>query len=243
MIVGCFVPDFKYLISALPGNHFGHTWRGALELDLPIALAVFWVFEYVMKEPGIALLPDALRLRLKRTEHHSIGNQVQFLLVLASILIGIASHILWDSFTHGRGWFYRHWPLLNEYIQVTPRHVWPVYKILQNASTVLGTLLVLAWMVWWYWTTGSEKDGPETEDSRKPAAPGWILGVMLMVAMVGGVARGVASSHGSRRGLVLVAGFTFVLVLWWELVGWGLIFRMRGQRIGRKPRPEHSLGG
>ena len=225
MIVGCFVPDFKYLINALPGNHFGHTWRGALELDLPIALAVFWVFEYVVKEPGIALLPDALRLRLKRTEHHSIGNPVQFLLVLASILIGIASHILWDSFTHGRGWFYRHWPLLNEYIQVTPRHVWPVYKILQNASTVLGTGVVLAWMVWWYWTTR-----PERDDSC--GRPGWILWMMLVVAAVGGVVRGVMVSHGSRRALVLVTGFTFILVLWWELVGWGLVVRMREPKYG-----------
>jgi membrane-bound metal-dependent hydrolase YbcI (DUF457 family) len=191
-------------------------------LDLPIALAVFWTFEYVIKEPGIALLPDELRLRLiGRTRHYSIGNPAQFAMVLVSSLLGIASHIAWDAFTHPRSWFYRHWPLLSEKVEVAPRHIWEVYKLFQNISTVLGTAIVLAWIAWWYWRTP-----PATED-RAGGQPGWILWAMLVVASVGALIRGAMNSHGSRRALALITGFTFILVLWWELVAWGVIFRMR----------------
>src|SRR5260370_364479 len=66
------------------------------------------------------------------------------------IAVGIATHVIWDQFTHSHTWMNAHWSVLHYEVPV-PFHT-PVLlpKILQHASTILGLLVVAAWCVLWY---------------------------------------------------------------------------------------------
>ena len=58
-----------------------------------------------------------------------------------SILIGAASHIFWDSFTHDHGYFVQTIPALQNSVDFLGRQI-PILKILQHSSTFLGGLVI-----------------------------------------------------------------------------------------------------
>jgi hypothetical protein len=66
----------------------------------------------------------------------------KFGIIIISILIGAASHILWDSFTHLHGQFVEVIPLLSRRIDMGKFEI-PVFKILQHLSTILGGVIIL----------------------------------------------------------------------------------------------------
>jgi hypothetical protein len=61
--------------------------------------------------------------------------------VTISILIGAASHIFWDSFTHDHGYFVQTIPALQNSVDFLGRQI-PILKILQHSSTLLGGLVI-----------------------------------------------------------------------------------------------------
>jgi membrane-bound metal-dependent hydrolase YbcI (DUF457 family) len=64
-----------------------------------------------------------------------------FFQVIICLLIGIASHIFWDAFTHPRGDFVKMIPFLRESSILFGYHI-PNNRILQYASTVVGGIIV-----------------------------------------------------------------------------------------------------
>src|SRR5436305_117206 len=93
LLIGTFAPDFEYLLRLAPRGRFGHTLQGALELTLPVALLVLWAFHSFIKQPVAMLLPEALRRRLPNaTDKFRFGGPARFLLIIVSILVGIATH-------------------------------------------------------------------------------------------------------------------------------------------------------
>jgi heme/copper-type cytochrome/quinol oxidase subunit 1 len=65
-----------------------------------------------------------------------------WLVVTISILIGAASHIFWDSFTHDHGYFVQTIPALQNSVDFLGRQI-PMLKILQHGSTLLGGLVIV----------------------------------------------------------------------------------------------------
>ena len=151
LIVGSLAPDFHYFFNLGPRGHFSHSIKGAFLFALPVSLVVLWVFHTVMKAPMIALTPQRHQEKLFRfvTPFRWLPTS-RFALILFSLMIGIATHILWDSITHERGLVVRNFadlraPALEEF--GTQR---PVYFLLQYASTVLGLAVLAAWYWKWY---------------------------------------------------------------------------------------------
>jgi hypothetical protein len=152
VLVGCFVPDFEYFVRLAPkvggGHTFGHTLTGLFVLDLPLGMAIYWLFHRYAKEPLWTWLPEAIRQRVKLGPRTSpLKGAAQSALVLVSILVGAATHILWDSFTHHSFWPGRHWHFLSYTIRLPIAGSVPCYDLLQGASSVLGTIVVLIWIV------------------------------------------------------------------------------------------------
>ena len=69
---------------------------------------------------------------------------------VGSILLGISTHLLWDSFTHPNTWLYCHWSLLSQPLDLPVLGPIPVCKILQHASPMVGTGILLIWGVFRY---------------------------------------------------------------------------------------------
>ena len=65
-----------------------------------------------------------------------------FFTVLISLLVGIATHILWDGFTHRHGDFVKMIPLLRESNTILGFQL-TNYNLLQNISSIGGGLIVL----------------------------------------------------------------------------------------------------
>lgn len=137
-------PDFHYFVSLAPTGTASHSVAGAFYLDLPVALAVLCLFHWVLKLPLISLFPEWHQQRLMRfAVPFRLGPAKRFLLITLSLLAGIFSHLLWDSFTHGRGWMVHHVAFLRS---MPFQHVGiyrPVYNWLQHISTIIGLVLLV----------------------------------------------------------------------------------------------------
>jgi len=63
-------------------------------------------------------------------------------MVLVALLIGLVSHVAWDSFTHPSGLVVTHWPTLSTAVLGVP-----LFKVLQHTSSAFG-LTAIALFVW-----------------------------------------------------------------------------------------------
>jgi Domain of unknown function (DUF4184) len=228
LIVGTFAPDFEYFLTLTPQDRFGHSLAGVFVMTLPLALVVFWLFEYVVKAPVMRLLPDAIRNRLAADRGRArLSGVPGFAWIVVSALIGIATHLVWDAFTHSTTWLYRHWSFLSRTAQVPIIHQTQYYKLFQHASTVVGMCILTAWFIHWYRTTK-----PAPEPPRRLLSPSQRVltsGLILTIAFFSAMARAFAGVGMPRRRdeLQMFAGeavVTFVALIWWQLVAYGLFF-------------------
>ncbi len=231
LVVGTMAPDFEYFLRLAPGGGFGHTFAGAFLLSLPLALVVLWMFHAVVKAPLVQLFPDPFRLRIA-TEPFRFGGPRRFGLIVLSALAGIFTHILWDSFTHSYTWPARHFAWLVQ--KQTLPLVGPVEHcaMLQMASTVLGLLLLGAWLVRWYQRTPPLCRNAEA--GRSSARRRLVLGLVLAIACGGTVIRAVLviETPGLRHKWASVIGdsaATIIALAWWALVLYALSARRRSR--------------
>jgi hypothetical protein len=153
LLIGTFAPDFEYFLRLAPDDGFGHTLLGAFVLTLPLALLVLWLFHDFVKLPLARLLPDAIQRRLTgHLEEFRFRGAGSFTLIVDSILLGIATHLVWDSFTHSNTWLYHHWTILGQQFHVPIVGTIPFYKALQHGSTIIGTGVLLIWLAFRYRT-------------------------------------------------------------------------------------------
>jgi hypothetical protein len=158
LLVGCFAPDFAYFFFLSPRGLGAHSIRGMFLYDLPLSLIALWLFYTFARQPFITLLPKGFRARLKPNENSfSFWPPARLALVVVSILVGTATHILWDSFTHPFYWPYRHWSFLREPIYLPIEGSVHVYKVLQDGSSLFGLALVAVWIWMWYRATPPHK--------------------------------------------------------------------------------------
>lgn len=230
LLVGTMAPDFEYFVRLRPGGGWGHTIPGALALSLPLGFAVLWLFHIFAKAPVVALLPDGVQRRLGPwLKPFSFRGMRRFLLVVLSLLVGIATHLAWDSFTHSHRWVYRHVGLLHRHIMLPWFHQMEIYSFLQMLSSVVGVLILFLWIRSWYRATPPSPHPLQTVLPR--AQKTLILTAMFAVSIAGGVLRGLMRTGiPDRRYLVdpfaADAFVTFGALLWWQLVAWGALLRM-----------------
>lgn len=225
VVVGCFAPDFEYFIRLAPKGGFGHTLPGLFALDLPLGLAVYWLFHRYAKEPLWAWLPEDARQRVKLDPRMApLRGAAQSALVSLSILVGAATHILWDSFTHPASWPYQHWHFLSDTVRLPIAGSVQNYKLLQHASTALGLLVLLIWFV----------RQPRVAPTRPRLVRDRRMNERLVflfasaVALAAGALRafvGMGAASGLHRIQIFIgeAAVTTISVFWLELLVYGFL--------------------
>jgi len=235
LVVGSMAPDFEYFFGLK--RPISHTMPGILTFTLPLALAVLIIFHVIVKWPAIWLLPHGLQARVigpaRRFRWFPVTRLFQ---ILVSLVIGLATHILWDGFTHSDGWAAAYWPQLRHVVSVPQYHPMRLFAALQLFCSVIGVLVLALSLVRWYLRTV-----PEPVAMRPQFAPAirWsILIAMIVTATALGYTNGsewygslVGGSHRAR----FVIGFTLtaISVTALEIVGFGLLWRMI---LARSPR-------
>lgn len=242
-MVGTFAPDLEYFLRLRSGGGFGHTLPGAFLQSLPIALVTLWLFHRFVKVPLVELLPLGWQQRLQAyLGIFHFGGVRRFLLICASVLIGIATHILWDSFTHSEYWPYEHIAFLSATIALPPDRTYQSYQVLQYLSSVAGCLILAVWAWLWYRsaTPSQQPDHAVIPASRRI----WIVVRICLISILCGLTAAAISvlsagpwdisrSHTADAVVVTaaVAVVTAGALVWWQLVIYGAfrLYRMRAE--------------
>ncbi len=233
LVVGTLAPDFEYFARLSPGGGYGHTLPGLFVMTVPLALAVLWLFQAWMKEPIVELLPGPIQCRIDLGPRpFRFWGPKRLALIIGSILVGAATHIVCDSFTHPKLWLYRHWAFLNETIPIPflgPIHN---YHVFQYVSSFAGCLILLVWLVYWFNTT---------PPCRQPAAPplsvAQVRGLLVLVfaaAVAGGLIRATIGVGLPRIRYTAEAFFgesvvTAISLTWLQLLAYGIARTMSGR--------------
>jgi hypothetical protein len=124
-------------------SNYSHTIGGLFWFDLPLGLLLAFIFHHIVRDSLFDNLPTSLQSRFSAFKRFHWNTYVKrsWLVVLLSLLIGAASHILWDSFTHDRGYFVQNIAALQNQVQFLGLQI-PILKILQHSSTLLGALVI-----------------------------------------------------------------------------------------------------
>lgn len=239
VVVGTVAPDCEYFLRFAARGGYGHTIPGAFLISLPLALVVLWMFHAIVKEPAVRLFPEAIRLRLtSQTGRFRFGGIERFLLIVVSALVGIATHLLWDSFTHDHTWPVRHWLLLRHTVYVPVLGGIPCYRLLQHASTIVGTLLLCVWFVGWY---RAAEPHPDREQPAMPSLRKWLIASSIAgIAIAGGILRGIAVTGDlgldpTREEQLGEGVITAIALAWWLLVAYAIVASIR-----RRPSRVHA---
>lgn len=143
LITGSFVPDFEYFIRMKGYSIYSHTWLGVLWFDLPLGILLAFLYHYVVRDMFLENLPKSIYQRCVIFKQLNWWKyfKVNWLVVCISIVVGAASHLLWDSFTHGNGYFVKIFPSLKENVVIIGISR-PFYNLLQHASTLIGGVVI-----------------------------------------------------------------------------------------------------
>ncbi|QQM46166.1 DUF4184 family protein [Streptomyces liliifuscus] len=156
LVAGAVAPDVPYFLGRLgmaetsPRDWYGpllnatetHSFDAGLLVGLPLAVGLVAAHR-MLRAPVTALLPPGLGLPEPERVPGLRAKARYTMWLLISALIGIASHLAWDSFTHGDGLLVTH----VEALRASALGGLTVARLLQYVSTVVG-LAAVALHLW-----------------------------------------------------------------------------------------------
>ncbi len=141
LAAGSIVPDFEFFFQMKLGENLGHHWQGIFLFDLPVGVFICFLFHNLIRNTFIDCLPNWYRIRFTDAKNFDWNRYATKHIpsLLATLLLGILSHLLWDGFTHEDGLFVQWIPILNE--NVYGINI-PLYSTLQVVCSVWGLWMV-----------------------------------------------------------------------------------------------------
>ncbi|MFE7507423.1 DUF4184 family protein [Promicromonospora sp. NPDC057488] len=251
LVAGAVAPDLPYFARSTPvpvsaqswyepfmNATTSHTLAGALTVSLPYALALFG-FLLAARQPVAGLLPAVARPGADGRGEPGPTTAGALLRrsgwVLLSLAIGIATHLVWDSFTHGDGYVVTHVPLLSA--TAFGDLTWA--RLLQHVSTVAGLVIIGIYL--WGRRDRMPRWGGRDAAARRTTRRGlWaVAGVAGLGAVLGtvrwwsvgssssdgagltarDVVEGVLSDVATGAGAALIAGLLLYVAGWWAVRG------------------------
>ncbi len=142
LVIGSMSPDFSYF-TPWTLYLYTHSIPALFWFCWPLGLALWILFVRVVETPTLALLPDSWKARFTPSERPFTAG----LIARASIavVIGAATHITWDAFTHGNTPVVRAMPSLHVTVFEIGDYAVPLYKLLQHLSTLFGLAALATW--------------------------------------------------------------------------------------------------
>jgi len=195
LVIGSMAPDLPYFVPFDTHRDLTHTLLGVVTIDLGIGLVVLALWWSLLRAPVLDLAPTWLSERMPQRTPRT--NKVAFAgLVVASLVIGSLTHIVWDSFTHP-GEVVDAIPLLNTQVGPLVLHKW-----LQHTSSLVGLAAIAVWTAAWLRRT-RRVPGQRTVGTRARYAAWGLVGATFVVAALITWAIGIAEPlHPFDPGLV-----------------------------------------
>lgn len=149
LVIGSMAPDFVYFFSLGVSGAFTHTPLGVPFYCVPAGLAVYLLYYLLIREPALAWLPGPISSRIGAPKHWPLRSAQCVATVMASLAIGAASHIAWDSFTHANTVIVNRYDVFRTLVPLGGYSI-PLFKILQRLSTLVGFLVIAAFIAVWF---------------------------------------------------------------------------------------------
>ena len=225
LVIGSMTPDVPLFLPLSVTRTPTHTLLALFWFCLPVGVGVYLLFDRVLEQPLRALMPLAVQRRL--TPAGGVRRPPAWApAVLVSVLVGAATHIVWDAFTHGQSAVGRLFPLLEARLFTVSGYTVYVFSVLQHASSAIGTVVMAMWIARWYRTA---PQAPLATAGLTPRARRWLFlgigAVVIAAAVVSGASRfpdepTLRSLQPFARRLIvaglssLVAALTVYAVVW-----------------------------
>jgi hypothetical protein len=186
LVVGSMSPDLLYFARGELAGTFGHTKLGLALWCVPSTLVVAVLVHFLIKWPALLVVPAPVARRAVGVvdrpwpKDRSVAT---LLLLPISAAIGAVTHLVWDSFTHAKGFFVQQIGFLRAELQLPVLGETVVHRVLQLAFSVIG-LAVLSYVIVRYFRRAPVRAVPDVPRSRAR----WIfagslaLGVGLLFA-------------------------------------------------------------
>ncbi|WFE24994.1 DUF4184 family protein [Solwaraspora sp. WMMD791] len=214
LVIGSMVPDLPYFLPLPVDATLTHSLVGVLTVDVILGLLAVAVWHGLLVRFLTAISPAPLRKRLPPPAARRPRSAHRVAMLVASLVLGASTHVLWDSFTHDGMWGATHIDWLAE-----PHFGTAGYRWAQRVSSVVGAAVVTVWLVRW-WRTRPPAARPA---ATQPPPAGRLLIVSawttIGLAAAGGLALAAAGAPTPQRMVFLAvtyaggAGLATVTVL------------------------------
>lgn len=182
LVIGALIPDLPYYLpGALRLRSQTHSFEGSLTI-CPLMGYAALVGVFVLRVPLTALLP----VRARWLCLHALApfsRPREWLIAPLAIVLGVWTHLLWDSFTHTDGWIVHRVAALSAPVSIGP-YTGTVCHVLQYLSSVFG-LVVLA--VWYLRLPAPLPQRPVGVAFERPASAMALLLVVAAAVLIGAV--------------------------------------------------------
>jgi hypothetical protein len=224
LMIGSMAPDFGYFFSHDASRQLTHSVPGLFLFALPAGLAVWFFYVAILEKATITLLSDRWHTRFAHTDAITMSLVAR---ASIAIVLGAATHILWDAFTH-RGTFVSDW--IPAILAPTPGARWlPVYHLLHGLSTVAGLVVLITWARQLHRQPARSLIRPyEIREPVRIAALWLLLGASLVGALLHWLPY--ADAYYAPQLFALAVGSTSGFFIAWCCIAIGLLIRARRAR-------------
>lgn len=165
LVIGSLMPDLEAYIRLSSQKAHSHTWAALLWFCLPAGVFLSLLYHLMVRDAFINNLPPFLNKKLAPFINFNWLQHLKkhWLVVAVSFVIGGASHLLWDSFSHYDGLLQHLNPALTGNTVIWGYNIEIPYLI-QYLNSLLGLLIILIAILslpskqqsnnetkWWYY--------------------------------------------------------------------------------------------
>jgi hypothetical protein len=240
LVIGSMTPDLPLYVRRLDLTMAStHSTAGILTVDLLVGLLAWAVWHGVLSAPALAALPDAARDRLAAVE---VGLRSRLrrgprhlALVVAALLVGSLTHVVWDSFTHDGRWGSEHVAALSRTYGPWTGAQWAQVVCSVAGLVAVAAVLAARWGASAPHRARRSRSSPARRSLGPGAAAAWLL--VLCAAGAGGLAgleahrEAGGGLHGLPLAVLTRAGAAAGAVALVLALGWHLR-PVAGRRVG-----------
>jgi uncharacterized protein DUF4184 len=215
LVIGSLAPDVPFYLPGRP-DWDTHSALAVGTTDVLVGLVVWLLWHGLLAAPALAAAPAGLRARLVGRVPVGLGPRLRpgrLVPVPVAVVVGAATHVLWDAFTHGGAWGSERIAALRVTLGGLPVHDWA-----QHGSSVVGAA-ALAWWLRRWWRRTAPVAVPAPGRSARGVWPG-LLGLAAVVgvgAALGAPDPGSAAFAGATAGGGAAGGAALVLAAAWHV--------------------------
>jgi hypothetical protein len=147
LVIGSMAPDLAYFLPVSVARGQSHSPWGVVWFCIPVCALAYVCFHVFLAPLVHGLVPRDVGAHFPESWSRGKLPNDSPAIVLSSFLLGVFTHLAWDSFTHKHGLVVASVPALSVRLFRWQGYTFSAYKFLQHGSTLVG----MALLAWWGW--------------------------------------------------------------------------------------------